>query len=66
MYIVLAYTVLKMDKGSRINYTEEQKRMLLQFFEEGMKPTKREMADKIRECSAKVGISEQQVKVKLC
>ena len=65
MYIVLAYTVLKMDKGSRINYTEEQKRMLLQFFEEGMKSTKREM-DKIRECSAKVGISEQQVKVKLC
>jgi len=55
-----------MDKGSRINYTEEQKRMLLQFFEEGMKSTKREMADKIRECSAKVGISEQQVKVKLC
>ena len=40
MYIVLAYTVLKMDKGSRIDYTEEQKRILLQFFEEGMKSTK--------------------------
>lgn len=38
--------------------------MLLQFFEGGMKSTKREMADKICECSAKVGISEQQVKVK--
>ena len=57
--------ILKMDKGSRINYTEEQKHMLFQFFEEGMKSTKREMADKIRECSAKVGISEQQVKVQL-
>ena len=30
-----------------------------------MKSTKREMADKIRECSARVGISKQQVKVKL-
>ena len=54
-----------MDKHSRINYTEEEKRMLLQFYEEGMKSTKKQMADKIRECSARVGISEQQVKVKL-
>ncbi|KAJ7394552.1 hypothetical protein OS493_000367 [Desmophyllum pertusum] len=38
--------------------------MLLQFFEGGMKSTKREMVDKICECSAKVGISEQQVKKK--
>ena len=54
-----------MVKGCRIQFTEQQKEILLKFYEEGMKSTKKAMSDKIRECSAKVAVSEEQVKVSL-
>jgi len=55
-----------MVKGCRIQFTEQQKEILLKFYEERMKSTKKAMSDKIRECSAKVAVSEEQVKVSLC
>ena len=52
-----------MEKKSRIIFTDEQKNALLKFYEEGMTPTKKEMADRIRQCASTIAIFEEQVKV---
>lgn len=52
-----------MERQSRLIYSEEQKEVLTTFFNEGMTSTEKAMCDKIRACAARVGISENQVKV---
>ena len=59
------FVAFKMEKSSRIEFTDDQKEILLKFYSEGMTSTKKSMGDKIRECAAKVAISEEQVKVSL-
>lgn len=49
--------------NNRFAYSDEQKKLLMGFYSSGMHSTKKEMADKIRECAAKVGVSEERVKV---
>ena len=50
----------------RIQFTDEQKHTLVKCYGEGITSTKKYMADKIRECAAKVTITEEQVKVSVC
>ena len=50
----------------RIQFTDEQKDTLVKCYGEGMTLTKKNMADKIRECAAKVAITEEQLKVSVC
>ena len=49
-----------------IQFMDEQKDTLVKCYGEGMTSTKKNMADKIRECVAKVTITEEQVKVSVC
>ena len=50
----------------RIQFTDEQKDILVKCYGEGMTSTNKNMADKIRECAAKLAITEEQVKVSVC
>jgi len=52
-----------MEKKSQIIFTNEQKNALLKFYEEGMTSTKKEMADRIRQCASTIAISQEQVQV---
>ena len=49
-----------------IQFTDEQKDALVKCHGEGMTSTKKNMADKIWECAAKVAITEEQDKVSVC
>lgn len=48
--------------SGRLVISNEQKVILLTFYENGMISTKREMGSTIRECAAQTGLSEAQVK----
>lgn len=50
----------------RIQFTDVEKDTLVKCCREGMTSTKKNMADKIPECAAKVAITEEQVKVSVC